>query len=519
MIAAAYARYSTEHQCSIEVQLYKIKQYCIENDLELPENYIYYDEAVSGMLTEQRHGFQKLLQVARNKEIDCIVLYDITRGSRDVENWLRFRKEMNKLHIPIYSVIDRLGNLDNPTDFLTELITVGMGQTHVLTSRQKSMDKIDMLAKEGKFLGGYAPFGYQIKDGQYYIIEWEAEIIRQIFGMYANGKSYKDILLSLPDGLVGRRGRPFGRNTLHEILKNERYVGVYTWCKREVKYLSEWAGGGPSERAVRIENAIPAIVDMETWRKVCLRMEQNKHNTMNNTRKENRTYLLSGLMRCGHCGASLSGVTTTNKKGYEYKFYTCTNKRRLHNCKAKNIAANDIEPLVVNLIKRDVLNRSLLEKTAEAIIAISENSGKSEQFLHLRNELASVDSKINNLMNALMDGLDSEAVRNKLAELEAQKKIIQQKIKIAQPAKELSKEFVIQQLEKDIDKLEADPGAIAELIKKYVTSVVVYDDRIEINTTADLALAADRLSSEMDIKKVYTADDDSVNGVGCGSRI
>ena len=118
-----------------------------------------------------------------------------------------------------------------------------------------------------------------------------------------------------------------------------------------------------------------------------------------------------------------------------------------------------------------------------------------------------------------MDGLDSEAVRNKLAELEAQKKIIQQKIKIAQPAKELSKEFVMQQLEKDIEKLEADPSAIAELIKKYVTSIVVYDDRIEINTTADLALAADRLSGEMDIKKVYTADDDSVNGVGCGSRI
>ena len=69
LIAAAYARYSTEHQCSIEVQLYKIKQYCIENDLELPENYIYYDEAVSGMLRNsgmdsknyyRLHGTKKL---------------------------------------------------------------------------------------------------------------------------------------------------------------------------------------------------------------------------------------------------------------------------------------------------------------------------------------------------------------------------------------------------------------------------------------------------------------------------
>lgn len=260
MTAAAYARFSTEHQCSIDVQFAKISKYCNEHNLSLSEQHMYSDEALSGMHVRRRRGFLDLMNAAESHEIDCVVLYDITRGSRDVENWLHFRKRMMALNIPVYSVMDRIGNLDNPTDFLTEILTASMGQTHILTSRAKSMDKIDYLVKQGKFCGGYAPFGYRIEDGQYTIIPSEAEIISQIFTLYASGHSYSDIINSFPAGLRGRRGRPFGKNTIHTILKNERYAGTYSWCKRKVKYMTEWAGGA-SERAVTIPDAIPAIID------------------------------------------------------------------------------------------------------------------------------------------------------------------------------------------------------------------------------------------------------------------
>ena len=239
MIGAGYGRYSTPKQCSIEVQFAYIRKYCREHGIELSESQLYDDEAMTGTRVKKRKGFHELLNAAKKHEFDCVVLYDLTRGSRDVVDWFTFRKYMKALGIEVYSVMDRLGDLDNPTDFLTELVTVGMGQTHVLTSRLKSMDKIDFLAKQGKFLGGYAPMGYDIKDGRYIINPIEAEYVRTIFTMYTAGRSYSEILKALPPGLHGKRGRPIGKNSLHEILRNERYIGKYTWCKRKVKYMSE----------------------------------------------------------------------------------------------------------------------------------------------------------------------------------------------------------------------------------------------------------------------------------------
>ncbi|QAT49061.1 recombinase family protein [Caproiciproducens sp. NJN-50] len=208
MNAAAYARYSTDRQCSIEVQFAMIRQYCEAQKLDLSPYQMYEDEAMTGIRTRRRKGFHDLLHAAENHEFDCVVLYDLTRGSRDVVDWFKFRKDMKILGIEVHSVMDRLGDLDNPTDFLTELVTVGMGQTHVLTSRLKSMDKIDFLAKQGKFLGGYAPLGYHIEDGQSLIDPQESEYVRKIFTMYASGRSYAEIIAALPVGLCGKRGSP-----------------------------------------------------------------------------------------------------------------------------------------------------------------------------------------------------------------------------------------------------------------------------------------------------------------------
>ena len=83
------------------------------------------------------------------------------------------------------------------------------------------------------------PLGYRIKDGQYLIDQQEAGYVRTIFTMYAAGSSYAEIMAALPTGLCGKRGKPIGKNSLYEILRNERYTGKYTWYKRKVKYRSE----------------------------------------------------------------------------------------------------------------------------------------------------------------------------------------------------------------------------------------------------------------------------------------
>ena len=163
MKAAAYARYSTTNQTenSIEYQLEKIEQYCAEHDIEIVATYP--DEAKSGFNTD-RPKFQEMLAAARRREFDAVVIYDTSRGSREVGDWFTFRRQMMELGIEVISATQTLGDITNSNDFLLELISVGMGHREVLEARQKSIAGVAVKAKEGFFLGGTAPLGYDIKD-------------------------------------------------------------------------------------------------------------------------------------------------------------------------------------------------------------------------------------------------------------------------------------------------------------------------------------------------------------------
>ena len=156
MRAAAYARYSTDKQTenSIDTQLAAITSHCQKNDITIVSTFI--DMAMSGMNTE-RPDFQRMLDGARAKQFEAVVVYDISRASRDVGDWMSFRKLMQSLNVEVISTTEKLGRFDDPNAFLTELLTAGLGQHMVLQTRQKSIAGVAEKAKKGAFLGGYPP--------------------------------------------------------------------------------------------------------------------------------------------------------------------------------------------------------------------------------------------------------------------------------------------------------------------------------------------------------------------------
>lgn len=137
--AAAYARYSTDNQTdnSIAYKFEKINKYSEENNIEIVKYYA--DEACSDTNTD-RIGCMQMCEGARNKDFKAVIIYDTSRGSRNIADWFNFRKEMRKLDILVISTSRRLGNIANPNDFLVELISVGLGEHQVLDTRQKSID-------------------------------------------------------------------------------------------------------------------------------------------------------------------------------------------------------------------------------------------------------------------------------------------------------------------------------------------------------------------------------------------
>lgn len=395
MKAAAYARYSTDKQTenSIEYQLAKIRAYCAEKEITLAA--VYTDEARSGTNTD-RPGFRAMLSAAARREFDVVVIYDISRGSRDVGDWFTFRRAMLQLGVGVISASQPLGDLTNGNDFLVELLTVGLGQREVMETRKKSMDGVAVRARQGAFLGGTPPLGYDVRNGAYIVNEEEAQAVRTIFKMYGDGASYNAILGRL-QGVVSKRGKPLCNSTVHSILKNERYVGTYTWCKREVKRFGKWAGGGASPRAVRIENAIPPIVDRATWDKVQARLADRKRNPVNGAKRE---YLLSGLIKCEACGGNYVGHTSMHKHGHETRYYICGNKYVKHTCSQPNINAAALEGFVSDNLKAWLESADIPAEAARIAEMVNSTVPDTKK---QKAELAQVEAKINRGVKALLD--------------------------------------------------------------------------------------------------------------------
>lgn len=475
--AAAYARYSTEHQTtsSIEYQMRKINEYCDKNGIEIVVCYA--DEAFSGTNTN-RPAFQQLRESAKLHKFDAVVIYDITRGSRDISDWFSFRKEMAQLGIQVISVEDNIGDIMNPSSFLQEFISVGLGQHHVLVSRQKSMDSIATKAQSGVFLGGVPNLGYNISaDGKYVINEEEAKIVKKIFGMYAYGASYNQILSEIGD-VRGKRGRTLNSNSLHYILKNERYIGIYTWCKRHVKLMGKWAGGTPNENYVRIDGAIPRIIDDETWEKVQLRMKDNKRNA---TARAKRDYLLSGLIECAECGGTFVGHTSRNSRGYESSCYVCGNKYKNKTCKCKNLKAAEVEACVIENLKYYLLNADF-EKIASTIVTAINSA--SADLTSEQKELEDVKFQIANGTKAILNGLDIPELHDELLKLRTRKSELEDIIQRASSKVPVDAGRIVDYLKQTVSNLESNENlksTIQSLIRVYAHADGSFDINIGVH--------------------------------------
>lgn len=467
MKAAAYARYSTDRQQknSIEYQLDEIRKYCAESSITITATYT--DEGKSGTNTN-RKDFQAMLEAAKRKEFDAVVIYDITRGSRDVGDWFAFRKQMMRLGVTVISATQQLGDLTKSSDFLVELLNVGMGQYEVLETRQKSIAGVAVKAKDGVFLGGTPPLGYDIQNGRYVINEEEARTVRKIFELYGSGKSY-DVILDSLDGAVGKMGRPIGKNSLHSILTNERYIGVYTWNKRHVKLFRQWAGGAPNPNCIRIEGAIPVIIDDLTWERVQKRLNDNRRNATN---KAKRTYLLSGLIECEECGATYVGHTSTNKKGVETRYYVCGNKYRTKTCRAKNINASEIEGFVLDGLKRYFLDLDFEEEAQRIADMVN---GSTTDLRSERAELASIEAKLANGLRAILNGMDNfPELQDEMDRLRVRKRELEEIIaRRTMSAKAVDPADIVKVFNYALDHWDDD---LPTIVKEHITKIYAHTD-------------------------------------------
>ena len=268
--AVAYVRFSSDNQRqeSIDAQVRAINEYCNKKEYELI--HVYADEAQSAT-NDQRKQFLQLIDDSKNKEFEYVIVHKLDRFARNRYDSAFYRRELKNNGIKILSVLENLD--DSPESVILESMLEGMAEYFSMNLRREVKKGMNENALKGLHNGGTPPLGLNVNlDKTYSINEQEAESVRLIFTMYANNFGYQAIVDKLNNaGKLTKRGMPFTKNSVTEILRNEKYLGRYVFNKRLSKKSGNRKFKDDSE-ITRIDGVIPRIISYELWNDVQTKM-------------------------------------------------------------------------------------------------------------------------------------------------------------------------------------------------------------------------------------------------------
>ncbi|MEG0896868.1 MAG: recombinase family protein [Ruthenibacterium sp.] len=425
-VADIIARYSTDNQNydTIEVQVEKCKEWCEIHGYRVAE--IFTDEGVSGM-KKTRAGYEACIQHVSMGRAQLVVVYDQSRMFRKFQEWFNFRDLIASFGAGVASVTQPLlgGDILDPSVFINEAAMAMLNHVQVLVTRQKTIAALEHNVKAGKTAGGRPPLGFDINAEKHYVInEYEANAVRTIFEMFADGDSYGRMIDTLNEqGYKTKRGQAFGKNSIHEILKNEKYIGRLIYGATKASASGAWNNHNKDvKNAIVVEDAMPAIIEIDIWYKVQSKMKTRQGNGGRYSAK--REYLLTGRVFCGDCQSSM---VVMGSKGSGYQYYECNHKRRTHTCSMKNVRVDWLEHTAAESIKYMLTEPANFEKLVQ--VAEEQQRNLTSTYDTRKAELSARYAKtclqLDRAVQALLDGVSSDELKRRIPMLEAEKKEIE----------------------------------------------------------------------------------------------
>lgn len=484
MLGYGYCRYSSDMQDekSIEQQKIEITEYAQKNNIEVVS--FYCDEAKSGT-KDNRDNFQAMISDAcKNKDIECVLVWKTDRFARNVQDSLYYRSKLKKNGTKLISITQPIDD-STPEGKLMTTLLAGMDEYYSqnLASNVRRAQK--QKARNFEFNGGTAPLGFNIKDKHYVINEKEAVIVRKIFELYIKGHGLLDIASILNNlGYLTKKGKEFGKNSIYEILSNEKYIGTYTFNKgyRHDRHTKR-------EDTIIIENALPSIISKEDFNKV---KEMRKGHKKSGEFKAKKIYLLSGLIVCGKCGANYTGRTSIKTKNgitYETGYYVCANRNRLGKCTSPSLKQKELEEAIIKLLFDDLLTTTSIEEITKKVNSKYKEIYKEsfETLADIKEQLKENQNQIDNITNAIASGAPAGPFISKLNKLEDIKKVLEERLTFSQNINkmpEIKPDFIKKLLEQDINKLSKNLES-KEIIKKWIKKIEVYNNEAIVHFTID----------------------------------
>jgi DNA invertase Pin-like site-specific DNA recombinase len=431
--AAIYARYSSHKQReeSIEEQIEECKKYAEANDMIIVK--IYHDSAVSGK-TENREDWQNMMDDSGKGIFEVLLIYTLDRMGRDRIALAMSKKELRDNGVEVISINQPA--IEGPEGIIFDAIMEGFTEYYNADLARKVKRGMSDNARKCLANGSKAPLGYSVDpiSKTYVIDEDQADIVRFVFDSYNNGAKISEIVKECErKHYINSNGKPIDHNVINRILKNAKYTGLYIW------------------QDIEVPDGMPRIISDETFQLAQMRIESMKHKNAHG--KAKREYLLADKVFCGKCGELWVGESGYSSTGKMYSYYKCKNARK-KSCNMKAISQDKLEAGVYNMVMFELFpDNDSVERFVDYYIKNhSEHLGYDKEIERYRTQLNTVNGKIDNIMQGVMQGIGIDTAKTYLNPLEEEKKKLEYLIEdTSKKSKKISKDKLINILNSWLD--------------------------------------------------------------------
>ena len=419
-----YTRVSTSMQTdgySLDAQKARMKAYADFNDYEIVGEYE--DAGKSGKSIEGREGFNRMMEDIKSGKdgISYVLVFKLSRFGRNAADVLSTLQVMQDFGVNLVCVEDGIDSSKDAGKLMISVLSA-VAEIERENIRVQTMEGRIQKAREGKWNGGFAPYGYQLENGQLLINEEEAEAIRVIFDQYVHTDMGSNALSRyLANHGIEKIQRQNGKNPLFDaalirrILKNPVYCGKIAYGRRRTEKVHGTRNDYhlvEQDDYLLVDGQHEGIVTEALWQAAQVKMlaQAEKYEHVNRG-KDAKVHLLSGIVKCPICGAGMYGNKSVKHKadGSRYKdffYYGCKHRTmtRGHKCDfKKQINEELLDSAVAEVIVKLVSNPRFAAMMQEKISMKVDTSAIEQEIAAQEKQLRQSYS----VKSRLMDEIDS----------------------------------------------------------------------------------------------------------------
>jgi len=423
-----YKRVSTAMQIdgySLDAQRARMKAYADFNDYEIVGEYE--DAGKSGKSIEGRLQFRQMMEDVKSGKdnIAYVLVFKLSRFGRNAADVLSTLQVMQDFGVNLICVEDGIDSSKDAGKLMISVLSA-VAEIERENIRVQTMEGRIQKAREGKWNGGFAPYGYQLVNGKLEINEEEAVAVRTIYDQYVNTDiGSNGISKYLENHGIRKIQRQNGKNPLFDahlvrlILKNPVYCGKIAYGRRKTEKVH---GTRNEYHLVEQDNFLlvdglhEAIIPEDVWNaaQVKLVAQAKKYEHVNKGKNE-RTHLLSGIVKCPICGAGMYGNKSIKHKkdGTKYKdffYYGCKHRsmQRGHKCDyKKQIREELLDDAVAEVIVKLVSNPNFATMMQEKINMKVDTTAIDQEIENYEKQLRQ-DYSIKSKLMEEIDNLDPD---------------------------------------------------------------------------------------------------------------